>query len=462
MEILIENGIVMTLDEKRRVFKDGAVLIEGDRVTHVGKSGELRKDHKAEVVIDAKNMLVMPGLVDCHVHLSLALIRGCADGMTLMPRLKNIMFPLQGNYTKEDGRASALLCMLEMLKSGTTCFVESMTASRYGFNGIAEALEQIGMRGIISKFVMDMAGYSKDKSIMPPGLIEEREASVNETVQMVKKWNNAAGGRIKVWFGPMMPGGCTSELYIEVSELAKKYKTGITMHLAELKTDVEYVKSKFDMLPIEYARSVDLLGPNVLLVHAVWLSHKEIALLAETQTRVCHCPTSNAKLASGVARIPEMLNAGVTVGLGCDSGTANNCYDMFREMKLTSILHPINTFDPSIMPPETVIEMASIYGAKACGWDNEIGSIEQGKKADIVLVDLRKPHLFPLHNPISQIVYAANGSDVDTVIVDGKILMQNRVVKTVDERQILEEAQSRGISVVKRVGVKVKPKWPIY
>ena len=460
VDFLIQHGIVVTMDPQRHIIEDGAVAIEGHKIVAVGKTEKVKKEYtSAERVFDASRMMVMPGLIDCHVHLAQALIRGCADDVSLVEWLRERVWPLQGHYTKEDGKISALLCMLEMIKSGTVCFVESMLHTRYGFDGIAEAVRQSGMRAVLSKTVMDTAGYGTHEAIMHEGMIETREQSLNEAVRMIRKWNGKADGRIHVWFGPRTPGACSPELYREVSQLAKEYHTGITIHLAEVKEDVEYTEKEFNMLPVEFAKSVDLLGPNVLLAHAVWLTSKEIRMLAKSGTRVCHCPASNMKLASGIARVPEMLQAGVTVSLGCDGGPSNNCYDMIREMKLAALLHKVHSLDPLVMPAEAVIEMATVNGSEAIGLSNEIGAIMPGKKADIVLVDFKKPHLTPLHNPVSHMVYAANGSDVHTVIVDGKILMENRIVKTIDEQRVLEEAEERGLAVTRRANITIKSKW---
>jgi len=459
VDFLIEHGTVVTMDAQRRVIEDGAVAIEADRVAAVGKTEELRREYSAERVLDASRMVVLPGLIDCHVHLAQALIRGCADDVSLVEWLKERVWPLQGHYTREDGKVSALLCMLEMIKSGTTCFVESMLHTRYGFDGIAEAVEKSGMRAVLSKTVMDIAGYGTQRGIMHEGMIETREQSLDEAVRMIRRWDGKAGGRIHVWFGPRTPGACSPELYREVSQLAKEYHTGVTMHLAEVKDDVKYTKKEFKMLPVEFTKSVDLLGPNVLLAHAVWLTSKEIRMLAESKTKVCHCPASNMKLASGVAKVPEMLQVGVTVSLGCDGGPSNNCYDMVREMKLAALLHKVHSLNPLVMPAESVIEMATVNGSEAIGLSKEIGAIMPGKKADIILVDFKKPHLTPLHNPVSHVVYAANGSDVHTVMVDGKILMENREVKTIDEQRVLEEAEERGLAVTRRANITIKSRW---
>ena len=403
----------------------------------------------------------MPGLIDTHVHLAQAMIRGCADDVSLITWLKDRVWVLQGNYNAEDGKTSAELCILEMLKTGTTTFLEVMIAGRYGFDGIAKVVEKSGIRAGLSKIVMDTLGYANEDNIMYPGMAEEKEATIKEALDMHKKWDGAANGRIHVWFGPRTPGAVSPELYREIRQLADEHNMRITFHLGEVKADVEYTTKNFNLLPVEYAKSVGMLGPDVVLAHGVWFSEKEIKLLAETGTHVSHNPSSNLKLASGYAPIPEMLRAGVNVGLGCDGGPSNNSYDMIREMKLAAIIHKARLLDPLVLPAEEIIEMATINGAKAMGLEKEIGSIEKGKKADIILVDMNAPHMVPPTNPVSNLVYAAHGYDVDTVIIDGKVIVRNKKVLTMDEEDIKKRARERAVKVYERAGIKISPQWPV-
>ena len=461
VDLLIKNGYVITVDEKRRIIKDGAVAVEGNKIIDVGKTEDLVKKYKADEVIDAKDKIVMPGLVDTHVHLAQAMIRGCADDVSLITWLKDRVWVLQGNYNAEDGKTSAELCILEMLRTGTTTFLEVMIAGRYGFDGIAKVVEKSGIRAGLSKIVMDTLGYANEDNIMYPGMAEEKEATIKEALDMHKKWDGAANGRIHVWFGPRTPGAVSPELYKEIRQLANEHNMRITFHLGEVKDDVEYTKKNFNLLPVEFAKSVGMLGSDVVLAHGVWFSEKEIKLLAETGTHVSHNPSSNLKLASGYAPIPEMMKAGVNVSLGCDGGPSNNSYDLIREMKLAAIIHKARLLDPLILPAEEVIEMATINGAKAMGLENEIGSLEKGKKADIILVDMTAPHMTPPTNPVSNLVYAAHGYDVDTVIVDGKIVVRNKKVLTLDEEDIIKRARERALKVYERAGIKISPKWPV-
>ncbi|MFQ5871354.1 MAG: amidohydrolase [Candidatus Geothermarchaeales archaeon] len=460
--IFLRHATVVTMDQRRRVIENGAVATEDDRIVAVGKTDDLDRDFMgSENVIEASDMVVLPGLIDAHVHLAQAMIRGCADDVPLIAWLRERVWPLQGNYTAEDGRLSAMLCMLEMIKSGTTTFLESMVHTRYGFRGMAEAVVQAGMRGILSKTVMDLPGYASASGIMHPGMVEEREASLAEAVGMVHEWRGKGNGRIRVWFGPRTPGACTPELYREVGRLAAELGTGITMHLAEVGEDVEYTRKEFGMLPVEFAGDVGLLGENVVLAHAVSLASREIQLLAETGSNVCHCPSSNMKLASGIAKVPEMLLSGVNVALGCDGAPCNNTYDMLREMRMAALLHKVARHDPTVMSAETVLEMATINGARALGMEREIGSLEAGKKADMILLDFRKPHLVPCFNHVSNVVYAASGGDVETVMVDGEILMEKRKVLTMDEERIVEQARERGLEVARRAHIEIEPAWEV-
>jgi cytosine/adenosine deaminase-related metal-dependent hydrolase len=231
------------------------------------------------------------------------------------------------------------------------------------------------------------------------------------------------------------------------------------MHLGEVKEDVEYTTSQFNQLPAEFARDVGMMGENVVLVHGVWISPKEFPIFKDTGTHMCHCPASNSKLASGIAKIPEMLQAGINVCLGCDGGPSNNAYDMFREMFLAAIIHKARTLDPLTMPAETVLEMATINGAKALGLEREIGSIEVGKKADLILVDARQLNLAPAYNPVSNIIYAANGFNVYTTIVNGQILVHEGKLLTLDEDQVIDNAHKRGEKLLDRAGVTIQSRW---
>jgi cytosine/adenosine deaminase-related metal-dependent hydrolase len=349
--------------------------------------------------------------------------------------------------------------MLEMIKSGTTTFLESLLHSRYGFDGIAETVDRSGMRGILSKTVMGLPGYGSEKSIMHPGMIEDAETCLREVETYFERWNGRADDRIRVWYGARSLGGCTPELYARIARDAKRLGTGVTMHLSEVEEDVRYANKEFGKMPAEFMDQVGLVGPNVVFAHGVWLTDKEWRILASKGASVAHCPSSNMKLSSGIAKVPEMMRAGVNVGIGCDGGPSNNSYDMIREMKTVSLLQKARTMDPLTMSAEAVLEMATLNGAKAVGLHDQIGSIEPGKRADLIIVTMQKPHLTPTFNPVSHIAYAALGSDVDTTIIDGKIVMENRHVNTLDEHRIIKNASDRAAKLLERAEIKIAPKW---
>jgi cytosine/adenosine deaminase-related metal-dependent hydrolase len=296
---------------------------------------------------------------------------------------------------------------------------------------------------------------------MHPGMIESRETSLLGVLDMQSKWQGATNDRIHVWFGPRTPGGVTRELYREMSEYARQRDMGITMHLAEVEADKIFLKEKYGLSPVYFAESVGLLGPKTVLVHMVWLTQEDIHLLASTHTSVSHNPSSNSKLASGVCKVPQMLASGVNVALGCDGGPSNNDYDMIREMKLAAILHKAVTHDPLIVPAETVLEMATINGARALGLEHEIGSLELGKKADLIVVDLNRLHTTPSINHVSTLVYAATGGEVDTVVVDGKIVVKDGTLLTMNEQEVMAQARQHANQLYQRAGIEIKPKWPL-
>lgn len=461
--MLFENATIITVDAKRRIIRDGAIAVNGSKIAGVGKRQQILDQFQDDPKrVDLKGMVVIPGLVNTHVHQSQALIRGCADDMALIEWLIKRVWPLQGNYSEDDGRLSAELCILEMLKSGTTAFVETMIAGHYGFDGIAKTVETSGIRAALSKIIMDVSTYAEeDVGSMHKGMIEDPTASFQETLDMYDKWNGQDDGRIQVWFGPRPPGGCTSELFREMMSAANQRGMGVTIHLAEVKEDVEYIRNSFDMTPIEYCESVNMVGPRVLLIHCVQLGSDDIKRLAKTGTHVTHNPVCNAKLASGIAPIAEMVDMGVNVSLGTDGGPSNNSYDMINDMRWASYLQKVKIGDPTAMPVESVFELATINGAKAMGLEDQIGSIEVGKQADFVALNMNKPHLTPAPDPVSAIVCAGSGKDVDTVVIAGKVVVENGVVLTMDEDRILEEANQRAAAVYQRAGISFQPRWPV-
>lgn len=462
---LISNITAVTMDARRRIVTDAAILVEGTRIMDVGKASALGDRYPAADRLDGRGRLAIPGLIDVHAHSPQTMLRGAADDVPWRPYLEEFIWPLQGEYTSEDALVSLKLTLLEMLKSGTTCFVDPLVHTRYHFDGLAQAVLDMGMRAVLAKMVMDQAALAQQAGVIAPGMLETEEQSLAEADRAIRTWHMAGEGRVMVWYGPRVPRepavACSPDFYRKVSDLAQKQQVGITIHLAGEKEDLAFFQREFHESPVEFARSHALLGPNTLIAMGTWISDKEIPLLVESRTKIAHCPSPNMKLASGIAKVPQMRRAGVTVGLGCDSGANNNCLDMIREMKAASLLHDVANMDASAITVEDVLEMATIEGARAIGREADLGSLEPGKQADIVLVNLKQPHNTPVYDPVANLVYCAHGGDVETVMVAGRILMRDRKVLVADEEAILAEAQRRGSDVLARAHVRVAPNWPV-
>ncbi|KAJ6095207.1 hypothetical protein N7486_005953 [Penicillium sp. IBT 16267x] len=461
--MLYTHATIITVDTSRRIIEDGAIRVDGHVIADIGKTAALQQKYPHDEQYNLTGRIIIPGLISTHMHTAQTLLRGTADDLELVSWLCERIWVLQGNFTEDDGYAAARLSIGEMLKSGTTCFLESMFADRYGFDGLARAVQESGIRGCLGKIVMDIAKYAKDDAwAMYPGMIEDRETSLVGTLKMWEKWNGKANDRIRVWFGARTPGGVSDALYKEMTALSREKSIPITMHCAEVKADRDFFAS-ISHTPMSYCESVGLLSPSTVLVHMVHLDDSDIRRLAASGTHVAHCPTSNAKLASGICRVPDLQAAGVNVGLGTDGAPCNNTCDLLQEMKLAGIIHKSISYDPTAVPAETVLEMATINGAQALGLQDTIGSLEVGKKADFVAVDMRGIHSQPWFNPVSAIVYTATGRDVDLVVVDGQILVQEGRLLTMDETEIVEEAKRRSREVVARAGLtdQVKPRWPV-
>ena len=464
--LLIHNVTAVTVDSLRRIVTEAAIVVEDDRILELGKAADLVPRHPDAEPLDGRGMLALPGLIDAHAHTDQTLLRSAADDLPWRPYLKNVIWPLLGQRTSEEVLIGLKLCMLEMIKSGTTCFVDSIVPSHYDFDMLAQAVVDMGMRGVLAKYVLPGTLFERDTRLVDAGSFGTEEESLADAERGIRAWHGAASGRLQVWFGPLVPreepaATASPDFYRRVSQLAAEHGSGITIHLAGSEEDPAFFHREFGMLPAEFALSCGLVGPNVLLINGTWLSEDEISILAETHTNLVHSPSANMKMGEGFAKIPQMRAAGVTVALGCDAGANNNCMDMIREMKAASLLHNVTHMDPTTLTAEDALEMATIEGARAIGRADELGSLEVGKQADLILVDLKQPHTMPIYDPIANLVYAAHGGNVDTVIVAGKVLMQGRKVLVADEEAILGEAQERGQALLERGGIQVAPEWPI-
>lgn len=461
IDILIQRAMVITVDSQRRVFMNGAIAINEGKIVEVGPSPELEQKYPARTVIDGSYKIAMPGMINCHMHLPQVIMRGVNDNVEVMAKLKNYIWPIQGHYDEQDALISARLGLLEMIKSGTTAFLGTGLHPRYGIDAIAQAVVDSGMRGVISKYVMDLTGYALDNSALHTGMWEKGEESLQQACELIEKWNDAGNGRLQVWFSPRSVGGVSEELFKKISRLAQEYGVGITTHWAEVQNNVDYTLEQYGLLPVEFAQRVGMLGKNVTFAHGIYFEERELDLLAETGTNICHCPVCNSKLAMGTAKVSRMLRKGVNVCLGNDGMPVNNTADMFREMRTALVVQRNVTGDPLYPTAAEAVEMATINGARGIMADAIVGSLEAGKHADVVLVDARKPHLAPVHDPVSVVAWAANGGDVDTVLIDGRIIMQGRRVLTLDEERILQDAEERKHKILEQSGVKADHVWPL-
>jgi len=439
IELLIHSGIVVTMNPEHRIIEDGALAIDQGRILDVGESTILRSQYKGKKEIDATHKIVMPGLVNLHFHAD-NFSRGVGEHLGLEEWIDTIYYPMLAAMTPDDAYKTAMLAYSEVIKGGTTT-VNDMYIK---LPSLADAAEKTGIRAVLSSEGADLI----------PGqeTLEDNEKAFLER-------NNTAGGRIQVVFGIEWIPVCSAEYIKKARFLADKYGVGVHVHLNESKGEVQLCKEKYGKPPVEFVYDLGLLGPDVVAAHCVWLSDPEIELIAKTGTHISHNPVSNAKLGNGVARTIDYLKAGINVGLGTDDAPCNNNNDMFEVMKYASLFQKAIHTDASLLPSWQILEMATINGAKALGLDKQIGSLEIGKKADVILVDTWTPALTPVFhglnsNVLPHLVYVAHGENVDTTIVDGKILMEERKLLTVDEDHVIEEATRAAHKVIKARKVK--------
>ena len=383
-----------------------------------------------DVVIDGSNKFATPGLVNTHTHAAMTLFRSYDDDMFLMDWLENKIWPAEANLTAEDVYWGTLLSIGEMLKSGTTCF-----ADMYFFmDEVAKAVETSGIRACLSRGLAGVAPNS-DKSLL-------------EAKEFCLKWNGAANGRITTMLGPHAPYTCPPDYLKQVIEVAKEIKAEIHIHLSETKFEVDTCIEKFGKTPIAHMDSLGLLDLGVLAAHCVHVTPEDIQLMKAKNVRVAHNPQSNLKLASGIAPVQQMLEAGLIVGLGTDGASSNNNLDLLEEVRLAALLHKVREDNPKVIPAQTALEMGTSCGAQALGLD-KVGKLAVGYKADIVLYDMNKLTWAPKHDRNSLLVYSANSSDVHTVLVDGQVLVADGKLTTIDEAQVIAEVSKRGLDLVK-------------
>lgn len=431
MNILIKNAQIITMNKDEEIFI-GDLHIVDDIIQNIGPDLDVQHPDK---ILDAKGKTVIPGFVQTHIHLCQTVFRGQADDLELMDWLKQRIWPLEAAHDEESIYYSAMLGIGELIQSGTTTIVDMETVhhTEYAFKAIAES----GIRALSGKVMMDKGDE------VPLPLQEKTERSIKESVDLLEKWHNYDSGRIKYAFSPRFVVSCTEQLLREVQSLSDYYNVMVHTHASENRGEIDIVQKETGMRNIVYLDHLGLANNRLILAHCIWLDEEEKRIIREKGVHVSHCPGSNLKLASGIADTPYMVNEQVSLSLGADGAPCNNNLDMFNEMRLAALIQkPVH--GPTSMDAHTVFKMATIGGAKAVGMENEIGSIEIGKKADLAILNLHDFHTYPAFgvDPISRIVYSATRADVETTIINGQIVMENRVMKTMDKKSILTEANS--------------------
>src|SRR5216684_1049046 len=438
--VLITNGTVVTMDKSDSIVR-GDLLIRDGRIAGLGEDDSTNVDE----VIDANGCAILPGFVQTHLHLCQTLFRGAADDLSLIDWLKKRVWPMEAAHSAESVRASAQLSIVELIKSGTTCALTMETVRHT--EEVLRVVEESGFRATVGKCMMDRGDD------VPRELHEERHESVQESLRLIDEWHGRGDGRIRCCFAPRFAISCTRELLSEVAQLARERGVMIHTHAAENQNECKIVERDTGMRNVAYLDALGISGSHVMLAHCIHLDDEEMATLGRTKTNVAHCPSSNLKLGSGIARVAEMLERGVSVSLGADGAACNNRLDMFTEMRTAALLQKV-VHGPAALPAWRTLRMATIDGAKAMGLEDEIGSLEQDKRADVIVVCLDGLHSTPRNGDvISQIVYSAQPADVQSVIIDGRVVMRERKLQTLVESDVIAEANREAGALTKRAGL---------
>ncbi|HEN21272.1 MAG TPA: amidohydrolase [Desulfobacteraceae bacterium] len=434
VDIIIKNGTILTMAGQAGIMEDSSICIQGDTISYIGKNPD--KTDSATKIIDANGGLIMPGLINGHTHAAMTLFRGLADDLPLMLWLNKYIFPVEARMDADFVYTGTLLACAEMIMSGTTTFCDM-----YLFEDeVAEAAFRAGMRCLAGEVLYDF----------PSPSYGPLEKGFEYTENLIRKWRS--NPLISIAVEPHSLFTCSPQLLIEANEMALKYKVPLIIHVAETLSEIAEVKEKYGRRPFEHLEALGILGPHLIADHCVHLDDMEIERIAGNNVKTIDNPESNMKLASGISPVSKLMNKGITVGLGTDGCASNNNLDLFTEMDTAAKLHKIETMDPTVLDSFTVLKMATIEGARALGLEDVTGSIEKGKKADIIIVDINKPHLTPMYNPYSHLVYSARGNDVSHSIINGRLVMENRQLLTLDVDDIISSARKKAVQVREWVG----------
>jgi 5-methylthioadenosine/S-adenosylhomocysteine deaminase len=425
VDLLVTNGTVVTMDVQRRVIENGAVAMRGDSIVAVGPSADLAARYEAAKVVDAHGAIVMPGLINGHAHAAMSLFRGIADDLSLDDWLKKYIFPAEARNVTEDFVVwGTRLGILEMLRGGITTYADMY----YFEDAVARVTKEAGMRGVLGETIIDFPAPD-NKTV---------QQALDYTQRFIDHWKGDP--LIVAAAAPHSMYTCSAKTLQEAAELARRNHAPILIHIAEAPFELQQSREKYGVTPVGYLAREGILGPDVVGAHCVWVDQADIATLVQFGVGCTNNPSSNMKTAAGVMPVSDMLAAGQAIGLATDGAASNNNQDLFEEMDLAAKLQKITRMDSRALPAQQVVEMATIGGARAVHLEKQIGSLEAGKKADLILVDTTAPHATPIYNVYSQLVYALKATDVRTVVIGGKIVMEDRRMLTVDEAVILAKA----------------------
>ena len=440
MSTLIRNATILTMNDAIDIVP-GAVSVRDGRIVSVGDEPSSPHD----TVIDAEGAYLLPGFIQTHVHLCQTLFRGYADDMPLLEWLRTRIWPMEAAHTPSTLRASARLASAELLLSGTTTALTMETV--HDTDIVFETLDEMGLRAVVGKCMMDA-----DRQV-PARLLEKTRDSIDESIALGRRWDGKGGGRLRAAFAPRFAVSCSRELLEAVAALATRDRVIVHTHASENRDEVEVVRQLSGGLTnLEYLAAVGLATPHLCTAHCVWVSEAERALLAERDVKVMHCPSSNLKLGSGLAPIAEMRAQGISVSLGADGAACNNRLDMFEEMRLAATIQAVRRH-PGALTARDAVWMATREGARALAMEAEIGSIEPGKRADLILINRDRVHQAPDPDPWSTLVYASRGTDVRMTMVDGQVLVRDYSLSNQDAQAITAEARQAAVTLAARAGV---------
>lgn len=448
MKTLLKNAYIVTMDPEKGVYTRGYVIVENDRLTAV-KSGEAPAGEYDEV-IDCDGKIVMPAFVNTHVHTSQQLGRGLGDDVNLLTWLHDRIWPYESNMTEDDSYVSTLLCCAEQIKAGCTLFAEP---GGQFVSGMARGVTEAGIRGKLANSIMDCGEG------LPKNWIHSTDEEIARTVEDIKNFHNTADGRVQVWFGLRTIFNNTDELILRSKEEADKYGVGVHMHVAEVKDEVEYLKAKIGVQTVTHLNDLGVLDKNFLAVHTVWLTNDEVLMFKKHDVKVSHNPAAAMRVL-GFAKVPRMLREGICVTIGTDGAPSNNRMDIVDEMWLTSLIHKGWRLEPDVVKAEEVLNMATIKGAEALMEENNLGSLTEGKKADLIVINPRSAGMLPLHDPVANLVSSMHSENVESTMCDGKWLMRERKLLTIDEDALYTEAQQRADAIRSRAGIELPCRFP--